>query len=182
MKSPAWTASAELGAQLHHAGKLSAAARAYKAAITRAERAGDVRALAEARCGLGRVYLAQNMTNDAYRCFLSASTTPGLASDGAELCAAIIGLGDAEHARMAFAEAIPHYERAIRVLVAHRAHAALAGVHASLGMCLAMLNRLDDADRHAEIARGLAQLTEAPELRAKAEAVLEIVRRVRALS
>jgi tetratricopeptide (TPR) repeat protein len=182
MKSPAWTASAERGAQLHRAGKLPAAARAYASAITLAERAGDARGLADARCGLGWVYLAQNKPHDGYRCFLIASTTPGLSPDSAELCAAVIGLGDAEHARMAFAAAIPHYERAIGVLVANNAHTALAGVHASLGMCLAMLNRLDDADRHADIARSLARFTEEPKLEAKAEAVLEIVRRVRPLS
>jgi hypothetical protein len=96
---------------------------------------------------------------------LSASTPPGLAPDSAELCAAIIGLGDTEHARMLFAAAIPHYERAVGLLVSQRAHAALAGVHASLGLCLAILNRLDDADRHADIARGLARLTVA--IRAK---------------
>ena len=179
MKSPPWTASVERATQLLRAGKLAAATRAFETAITLAERAGDLRGLAAARCGLGRVHLAQNKPHDAYRCFLSASTTPGLPPDSAEFCAAIIGLGDAEHARMAFAAAIPRYERAIGLLISQRAHAALAGVHASLGMCLAMLNRLDDADHHADIAKGLARLIEVPELEAKA--VLEIVRSVRGM-
>lgn len=48
-------------------------------------------------------------------------------------------------------------------------------------MCLAMLNRLGDADRHADIARGLARIAAEPELEARAEAVLEIVRRLRGM-
>ena len=56
MKSPAWTASAERGAQFHHAGKLPPAARAVETALALAERDGEAEAVARSRCVIwGRI-------------------------------------------------------------------------------------------------------------------------------
>lgn len=98
---------------------------------------------------------------------------PGLSPYSAELRAANIGLGDAEHARMALAAAIPHYARAVGLLVSQRAPAEAVRCHASLGLCLTTLNHLDDADHHADIATGRVRLSDAPKREVTPETVAE---------
>jgi tetratricopeptide (TPR) repeat protein len=80
---------------------------------------------------------------------------------------------------MRYEEAIPHYERAAAQLDSGAQDELLAEVYANIGLCQAMLERLDDATQSAEVARSIAISGDLPAKRQRAELVLAIVAQIR---
>ena len=175
MRTKEWASHYEEGSRCLSERRLTHAERALQRAI----RVASPVELGLSLHMLGRVQLHRGRFDKAKAAFQRVLDTHGQAEESILSAYAHVGLGDVEHAQMRYEEAIPHYERAAAQLDSGAQDELLAEVYANIGLCQAMLERLDDATQSAEVARSIAISGDLPAKRQRAELVLAIVAQIR---
>jgi tetratricopeptide (TPR) repeat protein len=170
-----WASHHEEGSRCLRERRLTHAERAF-------QRANSVASPVELRyslCMLGRVHIHRGRYKKAKEVFQRVLEPQGQAEVSALSAYAYYGLGDVEHAQMRYEAAICHYERAAAELNLGAQDELLAEVYANIGLCQAMLSRLDEATESAELARTIAISADLPAMCKRAELVLTLVAQIR---